>query len=69
MLNKFWRLHEDIDMFEFWSIYLIAVILGVLCGFFWSLFIIAGVHDRNAVEHLLSELDDEHHESEERPSV
>lgn len=62
-------MHEDIDMFEFWSIYLIAVILGVLCGFFWSFIVIGAAHDRNAFEHLLSELDDEHHESEERPIV
>lgn len=62
-------MHEDIDMFEFWPIYLITVILGVSCGFFWSCIVIARVHDRNAVEHLLSELDDEHHESEERPIV
>lgn len=38
---------EDIDMFEFWPIYLIAVIFGVLCGLFWSFIIIdrAHVHD------------------------
>ena len=52
-------MHEDIDVFEFWPIYLIAVILGVLCGFFWSLFIIDRAHDRDDVKHLLSELDDE----------
>jgi len=69
MLNKFWRFHEDIDMFEFWPIYLIAVILGILYGLFWSLFTIARTHDRDDVKHLLSELDDEHHESEERPIV
>lgn len=52
-------MHEDIDVFEFWPIYLITVILGVSCGFFWSFIIIAAAHDRNAVEHLLSELDEE----------
>lgn len=56
-------------MFEFWTIYLIAVILGIMYGLFWSLFTIARAHDRDDVKHLLSEMDDEHHESEERPIV
>ena len=46
-------------MFEFWPIYLIAVILGIMYGLFWSLFTIARAHDRDDVKHLLSELDDE----------
>ncbi len=58
-------MHEDIDMFEFWSIYLIAVILGVSCGLFWSFIVVARDHDRNAFQYLLSELDDEHHEDSE----
>lgn len=33
-------------MFEFWPIYLVTVTLGVLCGFFWSLIIIARAYDR-----------------------
>ena len=52
-------------MFEFWPIYVIAVILGVLCGLFWSFIVVAREHDRNAFQHLLSELDDEHHEDSE----
>ena len=58
-------MHEDIDVFEFWPIYVIAVILGVLCGLFWSFIVVARAHDRNAFQHLLSELDDEHHEDSE----
>ena len=52
-------------MFEFWPIYVIAVILGVLCGLFWSFIVVARAHDRNAFQYLLSELDDEHHEDSE----
>ena len=52
-------------MFEFWPIYVIVVILGVLCGLFWSFIVVARAHDRNAFQHLLSELDDEHHEDSE----
>ena len=52
-------------MFEFWPIYVIVVIIVVLCGLFWSFIVVARAHDRNAFQHLLSELDDEHHEDSE----